>query len=71
MRALICGLLFISIEILRDNNLAALNHLEACLNIVKEAQARMSISSLTPGLHPLEQDRHDSESYLSEEIIPM
>ncbi|KAF2653917.1 hypothetical protein K491DRAFT_694335 [Lophiostoma macrostomum CBS 122681] len=71
MRALICGLLFISIEILRGNHVAALSHLMACLNIVKEAQARMGVSSLTSGTHALEHDRHDSEAHLREEIIPM
>ncbi|KAF2189789.1 hypothetical protein K469DRAFT_561613, partial [Zopfia rhizophila CBS 207.26] len=36
MRTLTCGLLFISIEVLRGNNIAALHHLEGCLKIVRE-----------------------------------
>ena len=46
LKALMCGLLFISIEILRGNDTAALNHLEGCLKIVREAQARTGMSSV-------------------------
>ncbi|KAF2463366.1 uncharacterized protein BDR25DRAFT_245908 [Lindgomyces ingoldianus] len=71
MRALICGLLFISIEILRGNNIAALNHLDGCLKIVREAQAKMG-QSLTPGSpSPWKKIQSEPEIRLSEEIIPM
>ncbi|KAF2120861.1 hypothetical protein BDV96DRAFT_278648 [Lophiotrema nucula] len=69
VRALICGLLFISIELLRGNNIAALHHLDGCLKIVQEAQAKMD-HYFYPGDPP----RHfnlESEEHLSEAIIPM
>ncbi|OCL07363.1 hypothetical protein AOQ84DRAFT_320056, partial [Glonium stellatum] len=34
--ALICGLLFITFEVLRGNDLAALHHLEGCVNMLNE-----------------------------------
>lgn len=71
VRALICGLLFISIEVLRGNDVAAQRHLESCLKIAREAQFTMSGTSLTAEPYPSEQDRPDSEAYLSEDIIPM
>jgi hypothetical protein len=70
MKALICGLLFISIEILRGNNDAALHHLNGCLKIVREAQAKMGLPGIPSDLHPLEHDRPDSEARLSDDIIP-
>lgn len=71
MRALICGLLFISIEILRGNNCAAVHHLDGCLKIVREAQATMGQEYIPSSIHPLERYRPEAESHLSEEIIPM
>jgi hypothetical protein len=64
LKALMCGLLFISIEILRGNNTAALHHLEACLKIVREAQART-------GMPSLQENCLDSTTHLFRDIIPM
>ena len=71
VRALICGLLFISIEVLRGNDVAAQRHLESCLKIAREAQVTMGVSSISSQPYPSEQDRSDSEAHLSEDIIPM
>ncbi|KAH7114200.1 hypothetical protein B0J11DRAFT_584633 [Dendryphion nanum] len=71
VRALICGLLFISIEVLRGNEVAAQRHLDSCLKIAMEAQASMGMTSIPSKPYPLEQDRSDSEAYLSEDILPM
>jgi hypothetical protein len=69
MRALLCGLLFISIELLRGNNCIAIDHLEGCLKIVKEAQAKMG-SVFVSG--QAQQDYTcESEYYLGEDLIPM
>jgi hypothetical protein len=64
LKALVCGLLFISIETLRGNNTAALNHLEGCLKIVREVQARTGMPSLTG-------NTRESTTYLLRDIIPM
>lgn len=71
MRALICGLLFIAIEVLRGNNVAARHHLNACLKIVKEAQDKMGTQYVQNSPHPLEKDRLEVETHLTEGIIPM
>ncbi|PSN72818.1 hypothetical protein BS50DRAFT_616347 [Corynespora cassiicola Philippines] len=71
MRALICGLLFIAIEVLRGNNVAARHHLNACLKIVKEAQEKMGTQYVQNSPHPLEKDRLEVETHLTEGIIPM
>ncbi|KAF2791767.1 hypothetical protein K505DRAFT_418888 [Melanomma pulvis-pyrius CBS 109.77] len=71
MRALMCGLLFIAIEVLRGNSTAALHHLDGCLKIVRETQATMGTPFIPYEPHPLERDRPQSEAHLSEDIIPM
>lgn len=71
MRALICGLLFISIEHLRGNNIAALHHLDGCLKIVREAQAKMGVQCIPKDPHNLQRYRPDADAHLSDEIIPM
>jgi len=71
MRALMCGLLFISIDILRGNNSAAARHLDGCLKIVKEAQLRMGM--LTEPCEPLllKNVTSEPEAHMAESIIPM
>jgi len=64
LKALMCGLLFISIETQRGNNAAALDHLEACLKIVRETQAKTGMPSLNG--HCLE-----STAHLIRDILPM
>lgn len=71
LKALMCGLLFISIEILRGNDTAARHHLDGCLKIVREAQTRMGTLFRPTEVHPLERDRLEAEAHLCEEIIPM
>jgi hypothetical protein len=71
MRALMCGLLFISIDVLRGNNQAALHHLDGCLKIVREAQLRMGTPFIPYAPYALDRHLLESEAYLSEDIIPM
>ncbi|KAF1956139.1 hypothetical protein CC80DRAFT_535513 [Byssothecium circinans] len=64
LRALMCGLLFISLETVRGNNAAALHHLDGCLKIVKEAQAQLGMTSL-------DHDCLECAAHLFRDIIPM
>jgi hypothetical protein len=64
LKALMCGLLFIAIEVLRGNDSAARNHLDGCLKIVQEVRGKS-------GRLIKEGNCHDAVAYLSRDIIPM